>query len=50
MKVYDMTTDDITHEQKMRIQRALLKQRRKVDNNKTVCVVFVVIALLIVAV
>jgi hypothetical protein len=40
----DKTVADITYEQNLRIQRALLKQKRDIDNNKVVAVVLVVIA------
>jgi hypothetical protein len=43
-----MTTDDITYEQKMRIQRALLKEKRKIDNNKVVAVAIAVICTVLV--
>jgi hypothetical protein len=38
--------DDITYEQNLRIQRALLKQKRDIDNNKVVAVVLVIIAVM----
>jgi hypothetical protein len=42
----DKTVADITYEQNLRIQRALLKQKRDIDNNKVVAVVLVVIAVM----
>lgn len=42
----DKTVADITYEQNLRIQRALLKQKRDIDNNKVVAVVLVIIAVM----
>jgi hypothetical protein len=43
-----MNTDDITYEQNLRIQRALLKEKRKVDANKVVLVALATIAIALV--
>lgn len=43
-----MTTDDITYEQNMKLQRALLKEKRKIDANKVVAVTIAIICTLLV--
>lgn len=43
-----MDSKDVTYEQNLRIQRALMKDQRKVDNNKVVVGMMMVIVAVIV--
>ena len=43
-----MTSEDILRNENLRLQRALMKEQRKVDNNKVVASMIGVIVLIIV--
>lgn len=44
----DVTSEDILRSQNLRLQRALLKEQRKVDNNKVVASMIGVIVLILI--
>lgn len=43
-----MTSEDVLRSQNLRLQRALMKEQRKVDNNKVVVsMVFVIVCIIV---
>jgi hypothetical protein len=43
-----MTSEDVLRSQNLRLQRALMKEQRKVDNNKVVAsMVFVIVCIIV---